>query len=199
MTIYGRSGEPVTIVRWGTLDDVQKLDGRKPDKTDRAAIANDSYLVVRFDDDGTEQLYHQAYLRADGGAQEIAVARDALPRPLTKEMFSSLPAGTAVEHHAICADGRRWIPATIAGRSAGKMVLRIAITRADGSIFEMALPLSDAMKTVRVPATTADPMTVKCTECGALPDEQCFAEANGRIRLVDIHAERLSASVNARG
>lgn len=80
MTIYGRSGEPVTIVRWGTLEDVQKLDGRKPDKTDREAIAHDSYLVVRFAD-GKEQLYHQAYLRADGAAQEIAAVRDALPRP----------------------------------------------------------------------------------------------------------------------
>ena len=153
MTIYGRSGAPVTIVRWATLGDVQKLDGRKPDKTDRQAIANDSYLVVRFAD-GKEQLYHQAYLRADGGAQEIGVARDVLPRPLTKELFGSLSVGALVEHLAVCADGKRWVPARVAGRSSGKSVIRIGITRSDESVYEIALSVSDAMKTVRVPVPT---------------------------------------------
>lgn len=98
MTIYGRSGEPVTIVRLGTLDDIKKLDGRKPDKTDRDAIANGSYLVVRFAD-GEEQVYHQAYLRADGAAQEIAAARDALPQPPVQ--------ATKKRRTATTSDGRR--------------------------------------------------------------------------------------------
>jgi hypothetical protein len=76
MTIYGRTGDVVTIVRVGTLDDVQTLERRTPDKMDRDAIEFGSYLVVR-QDDGKERLYHEAYLRADGGSLEIvkAVAR----------------------------------------------------------------------------------------------------------------------------
>lgn len=73
MTIYERFGEPCTIVRVGTLDDVHKLDGRKPDKTDREAVKCGSYVVVRFEG-GAERLYHQAFLRADGGAREIGEA-----------------------------------------------------------------------------------------------------------------------------
>jgi hypothetical protein len=72
VVIYGRSGQPVTIVRVGTLDDVSTLDGRKPDKQDREALANGSYVVVN--DGRRDLLYHQAFLRADDGAREIAVA-----------------------------------------------------------------------------------------------------------------------------
>ena len=71
--IYGRTGDVVTIVRRGILADVEKLDGRKPDKQDRAAIRSRSYVVVRRTD-GKEQLYHHAFLRADGGSLEIADA-----------------------------------------------------------------------------------------------------------------------------
>ena len=71
--IYSRFGDPVTIVRGGTLDDVRRLDGRKPDKQDRLAIESGSYVVVRFGD-GKERLYHQCYLRADDGSREIAAA-----------------------------------------------------------------------------------------------------------------------------
>lgn len=70
--IYGRFGEVVTIKRVGSLEDVQKLEGRKPDKQDREFVASMSYVVV--DDDGKERLYHRAFLRADGGSSEIAEA-----------------------------------------------------------------------------------------------------------------------------
>lgn len=73
MAIYARFGDEVTVVRYGTVDDVVKLDGRKPDKQDREAVANRSYVVVRFVD-GKERLYHQAFLRADGGSLEITGA-----------------------------------------------------------------------------------------------------------------------------
>lgn len=75
--IYGRGGDLITIVRVGTLQDVQKLDGRKPDKTDREAVKNGSYVVVRFEG-GEERLYHQAFIRADGGSLEITRAIEAL-------------------------------------------------------------------------------------------------------------------------
>ena len=70
--IYGRTGQVVTIKRIAILDDVRRLDHRAPDKVDRSAIRSGSYVVV--DDSGYERLYHQAYLRADGGSLEIADA-----------------------------------------------------------------------------------------------------------------------------
>jgi len=74
--IYGRAGQPVTIVRVATLSHVQILEGRKPDKQDRSAVRNGSYVVVLDGDE--ERLYHQAYLLADGGSQEIAQAIEGL-------------------------------------------------------------------------------------------------------------------------
>lgn len=74
--IYGRTGQTVEIVRKATLADVKKLDGRKPDAQDRDAIKNGSYIVVR--DGDKERLYHQAFLRADGGSVEITQAIEAL-------------------------------------------------------------------------------------------------------------------------
>lgn len=79
--IYGRFGDPVAIVRLGTLDDVQSMEGRKPDQADRAAVEIGSYVVVRYldDRDGRQtRLYHQAYLRADDGSREITAAIEAL-------------------------------------------------------------------------------------------------------------------------
>ena len=67
--IYGRVGQVVTVKRAAVLEDVEKLDGRKPDDQDREALKAGSYVVV--EDEGTERLYHIAYLRADGGAKEI--------------------------------------------------------------------------------------------------------------------------------
>lgn len=75
--IYGRFGNPLTIVRMGTLDDVKTLDQRKPDKQDRAVVEAGGYVVVR-EEGGKERLYHQAYMRADGGAREIGEALEAL-------------------------------------------------------------------------------------------------------------------------
>lgn len=75
--IYGRFGNPLTILRLGTIDDVQRLAGRKPDQRDRDAVASHSYLVCR-EEDGTESLYHQAYMRADGGSLEISKAMSEL-------------------------------------------------------------------------------------------------------------------------
>lgn len=69
--IYGRFGDPVTILRAGTLEDVKTLDKRKPDKQDQENVANRGYVVIR-QDDGKERLYHLAYLRADNGFAEIA-------------------------------------------------------------------------------------------------------------------------------
>lgn len=73
MTIYNRTGEEVTIVRMGTLEDVRTLDGRKPDKVDRDAIENGSYVITQTRDGGL-QLMHQAYMRATGGSAEISEA-----------------------------------------------------------------------------------------------------------------------------
>lgn len=74
--IYGRFGTQVTILRLATLEDVEKLDGRKPDKQDREAVANTSYVVVvdEGDEKKRERLYHQAFLRADRGSVEISEA-----------------------------------------------------------------------------------------------------------------------------
>lgn len=70
MAIYGRTGDVVTIVRRAVIADVKALEGRTPDKQDREALKNDSYVVVR-NEDGKKRLYHLAYLRADGGSREI--------------------------------------------------------------------------------------------------------------------------------
>jgi hypothetical protein len=84
MAIYGRAGQEVTIVRVGTLDDVRKLDGRRPDKQDREAVENGSYVVTRDADSGQERLHHLAFLRADGGSREVTEAIEALlPAPGT--------------------------------------------------------------------------------------------------------------------
>lgn len=74
--VYGRFGNRVTILRLAKIEDVAKLEGRKPDKRDREAIANDSYVIVT-DEDSQRQIYHQAFLRADGGAREISAIIEA--------------------------------------------------------------------------------------------------------------------------
>lgn len=77
MTIYGRTGDVVTLKRLATLEDVKPLEGREPDTQDLEALENGSYVVV-IQDDGTERLYHQAFLRATGGSAEIGEAIDNL-------------------------------------------------------------------------------------------------------------------------
>ena len=78
--IYGRFGDQVEIVRTAVLSDVKRLEGRKPDRQDHDALENGSYVVVRSLDDKRERLYHQAYLRADGGAVEIGNALEEADR-----------------------------------------------------------------------------------------------------------------------
>lgn len=78
--IYDRFGCPVIIKRRAVLDDVQRLEGRRPDRTDRTMVATGSYFVVA-DDDGVESLVHRTYLRADGGAHEVDGAIAALGDP----------------------------------------------------------------------------------------------------------------------
>jgi len=75
--IYGRWGDPVELLRIGTLADVRTLDNRKPDQRDRNNVDNGAYVVVR-QDNGSEALYHLAYLRADDGLAEISRVLDTL-------------------------------------------------------------------------------------------------------------------------
>lgn len=77
MTVYGRTGDVVTIKRLAMLEDIKKFEGRDPDARDLKALENGSYVVVT-QDDGAECLYHQAFLRATNGAVEIGETIDAL-------------------------------------------------------------------------------------------------------------------------
>ncbi len=95
--IYGRFGNKVEIVRVGTLDDVRKLDKRKPDRQDRDAIEVGSYVVTRSLDSEDKsdklRLHHVAYLKADGGWKEIHARieeLDSTARPGTGAVASLL-------------------------------------------------------------------------------------------------------------
>lgn len=147
MTIYGRCGTPVEIVRWAIIDDVKHFEGRKPDKRDRDALANDSYLIVRYTDTGREALYHQAFLRADGAAPEIATVRDALPRPFTKEMFAVARRGLTVQCRPPGSD--TWYEARITSRSQTRLHVQITNSKSNHCY---SLTCSDARKWLRVPA-----------------------------------------------
>jgi hypothetical protein len=70
--IYGRFGGEVTILRTAVLADVKRMENRNPDKQDKDAVKAGSYVVVKID--GGERLYHQAFLRADGGSVEVGKA-----------------------------------------------------------------------------------------------------------------------------
>jgi hypothetical protein len=80
MAIYGRFGHELTVVRFATLDDVQRLKKRKPDQQDREAIKHGSYVITRLED-GHEDIHHQAYLRVDDGSREIMAALEATAPP----------------------------------------------------------------------------------------------------------------------
>jgi hypothetical protein len=77
MAIFGRWAQPVTILRMGTLDDVRTLDGLEPDARDRENVRQRCYVVTEDVEDHSLSLMHIAYLRADGGDEEIerAIAR----------------------------------------------------------------------------------------------------------------------------
>jgi hypothetical protein len=68
--IYGLTGNPLTVQRLGTIEDVRTLNGREPDDGDLTALADGAY-VVASDARGKLRLYHVARLRADNGASEI--------------------------------------------------------------------------------------------------------------------------------
>lgn len=69
MSIYARFGEVVTVLRYATPVDVKRLDPPY-DKEAKKNLANQSWVVVRFED-GVERISHLAYLRADGALKEI--------------------------------------------------------------------------------------------------------------------------------
>lgn len=88
MTIYGRFGDKVKIIRTAVLADVQKLDGRNPDKWDKDAVNAGCYVVVKAADhqeDQKERLYAQAFLRADGGSVEIGKAIEEADAAMVKK------------------------------------------------------------------------------------------------------------------
>lgn len=86
MAIHGRFWADdypnlLTIERVAVLEDVKRLDGRRPDKVDRQAILAGSYVVCKAHDGtraGQEELYHIGYLKADGGWPEIHDAIEAV-------------------------------------------------------------------------------------------------------------------------
>lgn len=93
MTVYGRTGDVVTIKRLARLEDVEKLEGRDPDARDLEALENGSYVIVTQADD-TERLYHQAFLRATDGQAEIGAVIDAMiaaQNAITKGAASAPP------------------------------------------------------------------------------------------------------------
>ena len=85
MAIHGRFWADdfpnlLTIERMAVIEDVKRLDKRRPDKVDREAIKLGSYVVVKSHDGtraGQEELYHIGYLKADGGWTEIHEAIEA--------------------------------------------------------------------------------------------------------------------------
>ena len=76
MTIYGRWGQEVTVVRTAVLADVELLTGTKPDQQDRDALKLGSYVVTQNVDTAKMVLHHLAFMRADGGAVEIGKATE---------------------------------------------------------------------------------------------------------------------------
>jgi hypothetical protein len=75
--IYGRTGNPVTIQRLATIEDVKALDNRKPDKHDRDRIALGCYVVASDNGTGKLRLYDTVYMRATEGYKEIGAVIDA--------------------------------------------------------------------------------------------------------------------------
>lgn len=70
----------MSIERIAVIEDVKRLDKRKPDKVDREAIRLGSYVVCKALDGsraGREELYHIGYLKAEGGWPEIHAAIEA--------------------------------------------------------------------------------------------------------------------------
>jgi hypothetical protein len=102
MTIYARFGDPVTVLRYATKEDVLKLDPPY-DKEAKKNITNQSWVVIRFED-GREMISHLAYLRADGASAEIMKA---LQKPCPTCEGDSAD-DTALGDCATCG-GRGWV------------------------------------------------------------------------------------------
>lgn len=68
-------GEPVTVLRYATREDVLKLD--PPFNAEaKKAVANKSWVVVRHET-GPDSISRLGYLRADGALPEIMDVLDA--------------------------------------------------------------------------------------------------------------------------
>lgn len=67
--IYGRSKQPVKVLRLASAADFREIEGVKPQPEDYQAMANQNYLVI--DDSGTLRIYRKHWLKADGGEDEI--------------------------------------------------------------------------------------------------------------------------------
>lgn len=113
MTVYGRTGDVITLKRIATLEDFPKFETRPLDARDREAFGNLSYVIAE-QDDGTEALYHLAFVRASGGAKEI----DDIFEDLVLKAVASAPArlpptyvvdraGQLPREHELRAEGQR--------------------------------------------------------------------------------------------
>lgn len=145
--IYDRWGTPVTLLRYATADDVQRLENRKPDKTDRAAIEGHCYIVCQNQDHNRDEFVsHQAYLRADGAAAEIGAVIDAWPRPFTAADFKRVGRGVELEGcPSACGD---WRPAVIVSRTA--TTLRVDV-QFDNVAQSYSFSAADAKRFLRWP------------------------------------------------
>lgn len=149
--IYDRWGNPVALLRYATATDVQKLERRKPDKTDQAALENNSYVIIQAAN-GAEQLLHQAYLKADGGAVEIAAVIDLWPRPFTAADFKRIGRGVVLE---CCPPAStNWRSAVVVSRT--KTTLHVDVS--GGAPQSFSFSASDAKKWLRWPGSKAAPI-----------------------------------------
>lgn len=84
--IYDRFGAPITLERYANADDVKRLEQRKKlDKHDQKALESRAYLVAALQD-GTEELVHIAYVRADDGLREIVRAIEVFDKDTYKAL-----------------------------------------------------------------------------------------------------------------
>jgi hypothetical protein len=196
VTIYGRFGDPVTLLRFGTLADVTVMEKHQPDYRDRWHIAHGSYLVVLHEDDGSKALTHECYLRADGGAPEIGAAMARFQVDVDERIWCALYAdgGARDAHHERCQLAKASGPhGTLACKECGRARWMHAtrhdtcgqfrwVEFADGSIN------NDKMKTIRsIPGVD---LSIAVSASTLL---------NGNLSPGDIgeHRARFSALVNA--
>lgn len=73
MSIYWKTPEPVTLLRYATLADLCRVKSGDTSSLRRIFLDNLACAVVRLQD-GTEEVCHLKHLRADKGLREIADA-----------------------------------------------------------------------------------------------------------------------------